>query len=249
MEIDYKKIFDSVFENADSDEIGCILKNELVPFDYCLKAMKRKGIGWKNKVIIAKRKDCPSDIIIKLCKNGGERFTRELLERGYGVPEDAMKELFKSENNISSIMQYWDLSDDMRHDMFKYFNDRYYSLMVTFLECQCSIPEDCWHYVDETIDKIKYSNNQWDKQKLLPRVELCKSLMMTPINEDVSIEELDKPSYYGNFLNLLKIASNPSISDYLIMELKIKTHDEDMPIIDMLLDRNEEKREKWRKEH
>lgn len=247
MDIDYKKIFDSVFENANSDEIGCILKNELVPFDYCLKAMKRKGIGWKNKVIIAKRKDCPSDIIIKLCKNGGERFTRELLERGYGIPEDAMKELFKSENNISSIMQYWDLSDDIRHDMFKYFNDRYYSLMVTFLEFQCSIPEDCWHYVDETIDRIKHSNNQWDKQKLLPRVELCKSLMMTPINEDVSIEELDKS--YGNFLNLLKIASNPSISDYLIMELKIKTHDEDMPFIDMLLNRNEEKREKWRKEH
>lgn len=247
MEIDYKKIFDSVFDGADGDEIGCILKNESVPFDYCLKAMKRKGIGWKNKVIIAKRSDCPSDIVIKLCKNGGERFTKELLKRGYGVPEDAMKELFKSEGNISSIMQYWDLSDDMRRDVFNYFNDKYYSLMVTFLECQCSIPEDCWHYVDETIEKIK--KYEWNKQNLLPKVLLCKSLMMTPINEEVSIEEIDKSSYYGNFLNLLKIASNPSISDYLMMELKMKTEDKNLTVIDMLLDRNEAKREAWRKEH
>lgn len=77
--IDYKKIFESVFENAECYELGCILGNEDVPFEYCRKALKIKRLDWRKKVLIAKRSDCPDDVLIKICKRQGERFTRELL--------------------------------------------------------------------------------------------------------------------------------------------------------------------------
>lgn len=245
MEIDYKKILDSVFENANCDELGCILRNEDVPFEYCMRAMKMKGIGWQNKLCIAKRRDCPADVVLKLCKGSGEKFTKELLGRGYGVPEDALRELFKKDINLEPIMQYWTLPDDIRREIFKKIGNKWNSILVDFIDSQCSIPDDCRHYLDVALERVKKSGDMWDREHLIPRVKRSIALLAQPIDEDVAIGEIDSPKITSR-RSVFKIAANPSISDYLIMELRLKVPEDDRELVEMLLAKNEQSREEYR---
>ncbi len=144
--MDYQKIFDSVFENACSEELGCFLRNEDVPFEYCQRALKKKGVGWQNKFLIAMRSDCPTSVIVKMCKNVGERFVNRLLTEKKDIPDEVIRELFKKDWMVYSLAQYWKLPDDIKSEMFKRFvttDDsgaiiRYDDYLATFLEHQCS---------------------------------------------------------------------------------------------------------------
>lgn len=66
----------------------------MVPFEYCEMALKMKGIGWKNKLVVARRSDCPVDVVSRICRNGGERLLDDLFATMKFIPEKVIRDIY-----------------------------------------------------------------------------------------------------------------------------------------------------------
>ena len=248
-EIDYKSVFESVFNGAHEDEIGCILRSTDVPFSYCERALKEKYLKWKNKLKIALREDCPEKILVKLCKAGGERFrSRILIEREH-IPESALRAMWKK-GYVSEFLYYWRLPDDLKREALKeilnyddsgniifsrYGND----YILIFLRNQHSFPEDCAMIPDKVIEYFK--RNHYDYYDDL---DTHIALLKTPLDEKM-VSEKSKEIFDSKNM-LLKLAANPSISDYMIMQLKVKTPTRYMKDVEEVLEEHRQKRDEYR---
>ena len=78
-EVNYKELLDEIICNSSKDELMPLVRCENLPFEYCEKILAKKGIGWRTKVLIARRKDCPKAVLTKLIRRNGERFLRTYL--------------------------------------------------------------------------------------------------------------------------------------------------------------------------
>lgn len=253
MEIDYKKIFDSVFEKAHAYELSCFLRNEDVPFEYCRKALKKDGIGWDEKILIALRNDCPDDMLVKICKKQGERFTSQLLYSKKHIICEALEELYKNPINLHVLIKYRKIPDKLK---IKILNDlvtldklgnviQYSYYVYDFIEYQYSIPDECWKLIDGVIGlsnkgvcSKEYAINETES------IQMNVKLMKSPLNENEVINLFEQPG--KNYLWMLKLAANPSISDYIVMQLQIKAPEHLQDEVNSLLVENEKKREEWR---
>ena len=254
--MDYKDIFDSVFDGLNNAGLKSVLRNERVPFEYCEKAMKTRKLDWNCKLAIALRTDCSDETLVKLCRNMCYKFTEGLLDKykrriGRDIPDEAISELLRKKENLQPIVQYWHLSDNMKRRILKRFvvrdgkNEYCMSQhFVNFIKSQLTIPEDCF----ETIDVImkKYVKNQTITSYCLLNDFVLK-LLRTPFDESI-VEEFFN-SHNRPLTTYFQIAANPSISDYVIMRLLTQTPENFLGEVKEILDKNEKKREEYRRTH
>ena len=248
----FRTIFDSVFDNASPDEMGCFLKNELVPFEYCERAIRMKGIGWRNKLLVAKRRDCPVDVLVSLCRKGGERFLDDLFKTMKVIPEVAIRELFKKDWTMYHLASYWRLPDDIKAEMFERFvirdeNGRIVSYdygMDNFLECQVYLPDICWKDMDAVLDAYR-ARLRGDMRRNL--VEIVRP-MQTPLDDDYAMTIIDDANC-RNWHKFMKLAANPSISDYAMMEIRVKCPEHAMEDVNEILAKREPARDEYRRRH
>ena len=255
----FKTIFDSVFHNAKPDEIGCFLRNEMVSFEYCEMALKMKGIGWKNKLIIAKRSDCPIDVMSRICKNGGDRLLDDLFATMRVIPEKVIREIYKKDGTSRHLISYWRLPDDIKSKMFQSFlvrdeQDRivrYKHYMNDFLQYQIYLPDDCWNVMDDVL-KIWEENPtdcRWDRNF----VEMTRP-MMTPLDDNVALAGIEYAvsciRINGSERSLLmKLAANPGISDYALMELQVKCPNCAIDDVNEIIAKRKSARDEYRRMH
>lgn len=260
--MDYKDMFDSVFNGTWDEEISCFIRNENVPFEYCMKALDRKGLSWQNKLTIVKRKDCPVDVMVKICRKAGERFIRRMVEGGEPIPEDALKTMFK--RDWWDFVTYWRLSDDLKRELMSHMVDsdgviqsNNTLLFEEFLKFQVSLPDDCMRLARKAIDRLRKepSRGTWySPGDLAARMDGMLSFMQVPVNEDGMEKAFDilqdsKCRRYDEWTWLAKLAANPSISDYIVVELRMKTPDSWRRQVEELLDANENARDEYRRSH
>ena len=249
----FKTIFDSVFHNAKPDEIGCFLRNEMVPFEYCEMALKMKGIGWKNKLIIAKRSDCPIDVVSRICRTGGEKLLDDLFATMRVIPEKAIREIYEKDCTSRHLVSYWRLPDDIKSKMFQSFLVRdghkrivgYDGHMNDLLEYQVYLPDDCLNDMHDIVEiwKKKLSGWTWERNF----IEMTK-LMIAPLSDDCALSTIDGMGSENPRL-LMKLAANPSISDYALMELQVKCPNCAIDDVNEIIEKRKPAREEYRRTH
>lgn len=249
----FKTIFDSVFHGAKPDEIGCFLRNEMVPFEYCEMALKMKGIGWKNKLIIAKRSDCPTDVVSRICKNGGEKLLDDLFTTMRVIPDKAIREIYEKDCTSHHLISYWRLPDDIKSKMFKGFLVRdghkrivgYDGHMNDLLEYQVYLPDDCLNDMHDIVEiwKKKLSGWTWERNF----IEMTR-LMIAPLSDDCALSTIDGMGGRNPRL-LMKLAANPSISDYALMELQVKCPNCIIDDVNEIIEKRKPAREEYRRTH
>ncbi len=146
-------------------------------------------------------------------------------------------------------------------------NVRAFDLTLLLLEEQASFPEDCMPTLVLASGIIKKDSHRSLLGTKLPNLVNCMMASMLPLEDN----EFDKIFKYLNEENTsfssrnfwseswsnkkekeilngsyLKLASNPSISDYAIMELLVKSPPHFLNDIKTLVDFNEEKRSHYR---
>lgn len=255
----FKTIFDSVFHNAKPDEIGCFLRNEMVSFEYCEMALKMKGIGWKNKLIIAKRSDCPIDVMSRICKNGGDRLLDDLFATMRVIPEKVIREIYEKDCKSRHLISYWRLPDDIKRKMFQSFLVRdkqdgivgYEHYMNDFLAYQIYLPDDCWNYMDDVLKiwEAKPSGLNWDRNF----IEMTRP-MMTPLDDEFALVAIDYASstirmHCSEMMLLMKLAANPSISDYVLLELQMKCPECAIENVNEIIAKRKSARDEYRRMH
>ena len=263
--MDYEAVFNEIFLNADDKEIGCFLRNEKVPFEYCLRALERKGLRYHNKAIIAARSDCPKELYMKLLKNGGENFLCDLLKHyGENPPEELLREMFDKKVFYPLIRQ-WRLPDDLKEkilDMSVKFDD--YGNVVhfvgnyvpmDFIREQVYVPD----HMLKLYEGIAYSLR--DKGSKIAYGEVMDYLkyMRTPLDDETIIEILDSDYVpeeeriieSSKFVNncIQKIAANPSISDYAMIQLRIRSPKEIINKVNEIINACADRRNEYRKNH
>lgn len=250
----FKTILDSVFYGARPDEIGCFLRNEMVPFEYCEMALKMKGIGWKNKLIVARRSDCPVDVISRICKNGGEKLLDDLFATMRVIPEKAIREIYEKDCTSRHLISYWRLPDDIKSKMFQSFLVRdghkrivgYDGHMNDLLEYQVYLPDDCLNDMHDIVEIWKKKSSGWTWERNF--IEMTK-LMIAPLSDDCALSIID---HYMNVRNprlLMKLAANPSISDYALMELQVKCPNCVIDDVNEIIEKRKPAREEYRRTH
>ena len=249
----FKTIFDSVFYGAKPDEIGCFLRNEMVPFEYCEMALKMKRIGWKNKLIVAKRSDCPIDVVSRICKNGGEKLLDDLFATMRVIPEKVIREIYKKDCTSRHLISYWRLPDDIKSKMFQSFLVRdehkrivgYDCHMNDLLEYQVYLPDDCWNYMDDVLKIWEEKPTGWRWERNF--VALTKP-MRTPLDDDCALSIINRINGSERSL-LMKLAANPSISDYALMELQVKCPECAIDDVNEIIEKRKPAREEYRRTH
>ena len=253
MQEGFKTILDSVFHGAKPDEIGCFLRNEMVPFEYCEMALKMKGIGWKNKLIVARRSDCPVDVVSRICKNGGEKLLDDLFATMRVIPDKAIREIYEKDCTSRHLISYWRLPDDIKSKMFKGFLVRdghkrivgYDCYMNDFLEYQVYLPDDCWNYMDDVLKIWEEKPTGWRWERNF--VALTKP-MRTPLSDDYALLTIDRVGSENPRL-LMKLAANPSISDYVLMELQVKCPNCAIDDVNEIIAKRKPARDEYRRMH
>ena len=265
MTMDYKEIFESVFEKATDDEIGCFLRNEDVPFEYCERALKERRLNWQQRLIVALRSDCPEDVLVKLCKRAGERFATSILftdtETGRNrlekeVPVKVLETLFRNERTFAVTLSYCLLTDDMKrratdklletHSDGSFVRQAYEQRM--FLLNQCSLPEDCLDRFDEALSRAEEDASSYIKETYdLMRSDM--RWMSVPLDEQKALDVINGKLPWGANPVLLKIAANRSISEYVEMMLRVKCGGAIAPLVNKVLDMHRKEREEWRMTH
>ena len=254
---DYKDMFDTVFNSASPEELGCFLRNECVPFEYCERALGRKGIGWENKLIIAERKDCPVETVERICKNGGERFARRFLTEMRHVPDSVLRTLARNNGAKFYVSEYWRIPDDLKrmfvNEMVCMLDGDAVVYDVTMFEefvmAQPSLPDDCMETVEKAIQWIgrKPNTSAWTRyDEIAERLGTAMKFMRKPVDEEFASRQFAR---IGDFRNtrkdlhwLVKLAANPSIGDYIEMELRLKTPDFMRWMVEELLDENKSRK-------
>lgn len=255
MEIDYHELFESVFGNATKEELGCLLRNESVPFEYCERALKRKngGIGWKNRLLIAKRSDCPMELKIRLCRRECGRFMGMFLTPSMEFCPELLDAVFKNRISHDALRRCWKIPDDVKVAMFEelrresVWNDSMFDYrMNDFLDWQVSLPDKCLEVVRNEFAKTSMD----DLGDVMGRtVHYAIAGMTVPLDENMLFEAI------GNFAPwerwrlqrsvMYKMAANPSISDYGLLELRLKAPHEYMNDIEWIIEHNAERRERY----
>jgi len=250
--LNYKRMFESVFESADKNEIGCFLGNTEVPFSYCERALKEKRLDWKNKLKIAMRSDCPDKCLVSLCRSGGEKFRKRILLERENIPEDALRVMW-NKGHVVEFLYYWRLPDDLKKeaiDKLLKFDDKGNVIYMEFgsdcplifMRNQHSMP-DGYAFVPKKLVEyfIKQRYDYYDD------FNLHVALMDTPLDEKMVSD--NAKDIFSNKNMLLKLAANPSISDYMIMQLKVKTPSKYVEDVDEVLADRRQKRDEYRQAH
>ena len=248
-----KTICDSVFYGAKPDEIGCFLRNEMVPFEYCEMALKMKRIGWKNKLIVAKRSDCPIDVISRICRNGGEKLLDDLFATMRVIPEKAIREIYKKDGTSHHLISYWRLPDDIKSKMFQSFLVRdkherivgYDCHMNDFLEYQVYLPDDCLNDMHDIVETWKKKLSDWKWEHNF--IEMTR-LMIAPLSDDCALSTIDGMGSRNPRI-LMKLAANPSISDYALMELQVKCPNCAIDDVNEIIEKRKPARDEYRRMH
>ena len=249
----FKTIFDSVFYGAKPDEIGCFLRNEMVPFEYCEMALKMKGISWKNKLIVARRSDCPVDVVSRICKNGGEKLLDDLFATMRVIPEKAIREIYEKDCTSRHLISYWRLPDDIKSKMFQSFLVRdghkrivgYDGHLNDFLEYQVYLPDDCLNDMYDIVETWKKKLSDWKWEHNF--IEMTR-LMIAPLSDDCALSTIDGMGSENPRL-LMKLAANPSISDYALMELQVKCPECAIDDVNEIIEKRKPAREEYRRTH
>ena len=257
--MDYKDLFESVFDNATEDELSCFLRNPSVPFEYCKRALKlrgERGIGWRNRLVIALRKDCPVDVLVRLCKIDSEKFAQNLLALNDFLPDEAIRALYHRKRNVYSLSCYWRLPEDVKRDIFmSYLNldanglvSGYDEALGSFLAHQVSLPDDCWKLMDGVIDVFRNRSSERGWYMRVNIVEIVRP-MQAPLDDEYALQVIADTRHNGCW-KMLQMAANPSVSDYVMMELRMKVDDAVLlSKINALLDENENARQEYRRTH
>ena len=256
--MDYEEIFNSVFKNANKYELGCFLRNPDVPFEYCLKAMKRRpGIGWRNRLAIALRPDCPEETLVKLCRGEGERFGGNLVHMMKRVPDAVLEELNANMNCWDSLMSLWYLPDGIKRDMLGSIMKCNPHSLLRFLDNQCTFPDDCIQRVDEFLKRVsgpvtdeekRFSRNlNTFESDFVVKANKILSLIRKPCDEEYAMRLLDGEDRYCHWNRFWyrKLACNPSISELVEMELRVKYGDKNE--VDTMLELAKDERERYRR--
>jgi hypothetical protein len=212
-----------------------------------------KGIGWKNKLIIAKRSDCSIDVMSRICRNGGEKLLDELFATKAIIPEKVIREIHERNCRCSHLVSYWRLPDDIKSEIFqsllirnkygKIFN--YERKMNDFLEYQVYLPDDCWNFMDDVMNIWQEKQPGWSFERNF--VELTKP-MRTPLDDDYALLTIDRMN--GRNLRLLmKLAANPSISDYALLELQMKCPECAIEDVNEIIAKRKSARDEYRRMH
>ena len=255
--MDYEEIFNSVFENAGKSELGCFLRNPDVPFEYCLKAIKRRrpDIGWRNRLAIAMRPDCPEETLVNLCRGAGERFGVNLVQLMKRIPDAALEELHASRNCWSSLMSLWYLPDGIKRDMLGMILECHPYSLLLFLDNQCALPDDCIQRVDEFLkrgsspvtDEYEELSKSLNSSDFVFKANKLLSLIRKPCDEEYAMRLLDgkEERCHWNKHWDRKLACNPSISELVEMELRVKHGHQNE--VDKILELAKDERERYRR--
>ena len=167
---------------------------------------------------------------------------------------------------ITSLLEFDDMTDNVKRyiigELFKegttmesLHNHKLDTADIyVFFKNQHSIPEDCWDVVDEFAESVSKINGR--KGDIFPwKVEFLSQIrFMKPKLHDRSVESiLDKMknNYYSDTLRykLYKACVNPSLSDYSMMQLLVKSPDELMEKVNELIGKGKQGRERFRQIH
>ncbi len=245
---DFKNLLEIAFNSMDWDSLQHFLENEEVPFEFCEKALKQKGVNWSVKLAIAKRSDCPEDVMLKLCGSGaGEKFVCGFLYNGHDSirrPEKAIDKLIDG-GRYWMLAEYWMLTDEQRNRLYGKFASEYHSWsLIKFIHSQIMLPDGS---LDKVKDRVEYEVKcpcGEEDAKIIMDVNL--PCMLTPF-EDEFLEMVLKLEERERKIACRQIAANPSISDYVIMELLVKASNADE--INYILEQRKDARDEYRRTH
>lgn len=265
-------VFDGLIECIDKGsskfEIKNILCNEKVPFEYCVRAMSTLGkrLGYEALISIAMRNDCPVDVIESLFNTNDDTFASCLFDKMYHEKNDfelnrrlEMK-LLEKEYGLGILKDYFIDDEDIQRNMLNGMitKDHIMSYLEEFIVNNVTIPDDCWKIVDNALNKV--SESDFPKKSYPPfscfstdnginRLKMNLDFMRKPFDESNLDEKLSDENINDTLL-ILKMAYNPSISDYAITQLLMKISNKDfLEDINKVIDSVKERREQWRSEH
>ncbi len=267
--IDYKNVLDKIIDSTNGDELVPLVRCEALPFDYCQTILAKKKIGWRTKVQIAKRKDCPKDVLIKLIKRNGERFLRTYLyddfysvgvfassKASYMLDDEIANVILQKPFGVRMLCWHTRLSETVLRTMsdmivMEWENHSATRNISDFLYYQHRIPDDCVDKLFNLAQSIDDENAWVSKDSIIENLNLMKELP-----EDVFVKYIESYCEKGTMYDkkyditktqLFKIAANPSITKYAEMLLRMKFSN-DIQIMDVL-DRYENERIKYRENH
>ena len=251
----YKVVLESLLDNLSMGSLAEALGNENIPFEYCENVLKRKKrLSWKVKLAIALRSDCPETVFLKLCRKATANFTREITRSWKVISEDAYRLLYKaSKDNLTFLLGCSDLPDDLRVeilDKFVELDDHGNVVYLTesnacvssFIERQESFPEECHKVLDGV---VAYLRKKKYKEEYLEMMLDNIELMRIPVNEEYAREAMNDWVHH----HLLTLAQNPSIPDYMMVELLAKAPEECIEFVNRAFGKGKAKREEYRKAH
>lgn len=264
MEFDYEKLMNIAFMTMDADNLAKFASNEEVPLEYCDRILKRKGINWKVKAAVAGRSDCTDKMLEKLCNRPGEKFTNKFLldnsDRYFpnrSIPRNPIgidrlidgavgKDGRVNTDIISYLSNYWRLNEEQRKRVAElvFKEDWYYKEQLDFVKNQLEIPKDKigW-FKNKLYAKNAYEYNMNTADYHFKALEI-------PFNEEDIDTEFGTQCHHT--LDVLRqIAYNPSISDYVILQLHVRydSNDKWFDEINEVLEMGRERREEYRKSH
>lgn len=182
------------------------------------------------------------------------------------ISDECFHYVIENVGMITSLLEFDDMTDNVKRyiigELFKegttMENLKNHKLdtadIYVFFKNQHSIPEDCWDVVDEFCESVSKINGR--RGDIFPwKVEFLSQIrFMKPKLHDKSVESiLDKMknNYYSDTLRykLYKACVNPSLSDYSMMQLLVKSPDELMEKVNELIGKGKQGRERFRQIH
>lgn len=175
----------------------------------------------------------------------------------FSMPDD-MKSMLLKKIGLLEVedMQTPDILDSRFFNLYQKF-----SVVQSYVEHQHSVPEDCMRslnclydfFTDESyMAKTRRSYDLWNKQFGMKNLLFSIKLMQIPLEDGTIDEMFSMPDELCKWSASMKCVMNPSISDYGIMQVLIKSeqeYDEIQSVINRLVNESKPKREEYRRMH
>ncbi len=269
-EVDYKKAFEEVIKASKPLCLQEILQNEKIPFECCAYALEvNKKLNNKTLVTILSRHDCPTDFLVDICRKMKNKESNDFFERlcciyhnwqSREIPEAALREFLDDRIDHLSLLctcQYVSspFKKELLDKILEYCRNKKTPLdnkkdnirqaVRNFGAYQYVVTDDCWPVIDEILEIL---NDEY--------VATVFRFMRSPFDESLldknGYDQRLKLSFFGNKSNstpYYQVACNPSISDYVVMELLVKTPSDYLEKVKGLVEKHEPARAEYRRLH
>ena len=123
------------------------------------------------------------------------------------------------------------------------------TMFEEFVMSQPSLPDDCMEIVEKVIQWIgrKPNTSAWTRyDEIAARLGTAMKFMRKPVDEEFASRQFARIGDFRNTMKdfhwLVKLAANPSIGDYIEMELRLKTPDWMRWMVEELLEENKSRK-------